>query len=493
LPGFGIKIGHQMAVVPGRLLKAPKVMYSRGAQQVDEERASWNLRSVRFAKGMTIDLSQFAVLIIKDGGRTEFSLSDPELATTVQGFMDMCQKCGMRVQGGKAMGYIQANLPPKGREDPTRKAAINAIRSTIMTLPRPPKIMLVMLSNGDKHIYAGIKHLCDVWLDVHTVCVHSDKIRRQAGQLQYFANVALKFNMKLGGVNHNLDQEAMTWLKQEPTMLVGMDVTHPGPGSLKGTPSIAAIVASVDDELAQFPASLRIQETKKEMITGLKDMMKERLESYQKSRNSLPKRIVVYRDGVSEGQYATVLREEMPEMKEAFRKFDTGSRPYRPTLTIVICGKRHNTRFYPVEKSAADPNLGNPKPGTVVDKGVTGIYAFDFFLQAHGGLQGTTRPTHYFVVHDENRFTADAIQKVTHDVSYLFARATKAVSLVSPAYYADLACERGRCYIHELLMAVENSTTTSQSSAEDQVMRSAETLWRNGVRGNNLKDSMFYL
>lgn len=216
------------------------------------------------------------------------------------------------------------------------------------------------------------------------------------------------------------------------------------------------------------------------MITGLKDMMKERLENYQRLRNSLPKRIIVYRDGVSEGQYATVLKEEMPEMKEAFKKFDTATRPYRPTLTIVICGKRHNTRFYPVEKSAADPNLGNPKPGTVVDQGVTGVYSFDFFLQAHGGLQGTTRPTHYLIVIDENNLSSDIIQKVTHDVSYLFARATKAVSLVSPAYYADLACERGRCYIHELLMSVENSTAASGSSAEDQVMRSAQNLWRNG-------------
>ncbi len=42
-------------------------------------------------------------------------------------------------------------------------------------------------------------------------------------------------------------------------------------------------------------------------------------------------------------------------------------------------------------------------------------------------------------------------------------------------------------------MSVENSTAASGSSAEDQVMRSAQNLWRNGVRGNNLKDSMFYL
>ena len=71
--------------------------------------------------------------------------------------------------------------------------------------------------------------------------------------------------MKLGGINHNLDMDSMQWLKQEPTMLVGMDVTHPGPGSLRGSPSIAAVVASVDDQFAQYPASLKIQESKKEV------------------------------------------------------------------------------------------------------------------------------------------------------------------------------------------------------------------------------------
>lgn len=49
-------------------------------------------------------------------------------------------------------------------------------------------------------------------------------------------------------------------------MMVGIDVTHPGPGSREGTPSIAAVVASVDNKFVQFPASLRIQETKKEVL-----------------------------------------------------------------------------------------------------------------------------------------------------------------------------------------------------------------------------------
>lgn len=79
---------------------------------------------------------------------------------------------------------------------------------------------------------------------------------------------ALKLNMKSGGVNHRMEGRNATWLGQQPTMLVGIDVTHPGPGTVKGTPSIAAVVASIDPNFGQFPASLRIQESKQEVPYG---------------------------------------------------------------------------------------------------------------------------------------------------------------------------------------------------------------------------------
>jgi len=273
---------------------------------------------------------------------------------------------------------------------------------------------------------------------------------------------------------------------------MGIDVTHPGPGSVKGAPSIAAVVASYEAEFAQYPASMEIQETKKEMVTNLAKMTWERLTLFKQKNRLLPQRILVYRDGVSEGQFFTVLEEELPAMKQAFRKFDTPQAPYKPALTIVICGKRHHTRFYPVEEANADQN-GNPRPGTVVDRGVTAVYHFDFFLQAHGGLQGTTKPTHYFVVHDEIGFKADELQNLTNAVSYLFSRATKAVSLVSPAYYADLACERGRCYLHKLLQGIPSGTDSSISGNEEAVLNEARKSWNNGVDGPKLKDTMFYL
>lgn len=488
LKAFGVSIGNQMAVVPGRILHPPVLRYGQGSPRVDE-RASWNLRDVKFAVGGRLD--RWAVLLIRDGNpRDEFQgPNDPELRFVVKGFADMCRKSGMNV-GREDPSFAEVHLPPK--DPPIRKQAIQAIRSAMMAVKPKPTMFLVILSNGDKHIYSGIKHLCDVYLDVATVCVHSAKIRKEKGQVQYYANVALKLNMKMGGVNHCLDQRNMVWLNQAPTMLVGMDVTHPGPGTVKGTPSIAAVVASIDNQYGQFPATLRIQESKKEMITELASMMEERLKAFQARSKTLPQRILVYRDGVSEGQFAIVVAEEMPEIKKAFKKFHTPQKPYLPKLTIVVCGKRHHTRFYPTEAQHAD-QLGNPKAGTVVDRGVTAVYDFDFFLQAHGGLQGTTRPTHYYVVHDEVGFQADQLQGLTNDVSYMFARATKAVSLVSPAYYADLACERGRCYLHALLQGHSDSGTTATSgTGEEEVFKEAERMWHGGVKGL-LKETMFYL
>ena len=47
--------------------------------------------------------------------------------------------------------------------------------------------------------------------------------------------------------------------------------------------------------------------------------------------------------------------------------------------------------------------------GTVVDRSVTSLIDFDFYLQAHTGLQGFVCPTHYVVIYDEGSLTADAV------------------------------------------------------------------------------------
>ena len=64
----------------------------------------------------------------------------------------------------------------------------------------------------------------------------------------------------------------------------------------------------------------------------------------------------------------------------------------------------------------------------------------------------------------------------------MYARATRSVSLVPPAYYADLACERGRCYLQEFLAAGTQRNARGVSNDEKQrVYEEAEKCWGRGV------------
>ena len=129
-----------------------------------------------------------------------------------------------------------------------------------------------------------------------------------------------------------------------------------------------------------------------QMIQHVQQMMIDRLLEYEKQNKKFPDRVLVFRDGVSEGQFDLVLKHEKPAILEALKKVKCKAK-----LAIAICGKRHHTRFYPTREADAD-RTSNTKAGTVVDKGVTSVYDFDFYLQAHSGLQGTVRSTHYTVI-----------------------------------------------------------------------------------------------
>lgn len=329
-----------------------------------------------------------------------------------------------------------------------------------------PSFFFVLLPSDNAVLYDSIKSLFDCDLGIPNICSIGSKFSKEKGQMQYFANVAMKFNQKLGGVNHTVELKKMAPLDAQ-TILFGIDVTHPSPGSAETAPSIAGVVASVDSLFSQYPASMRTQQGRQEMVAALDEMIVERLQLWQKRNRGLPNKVIVYRDGVSEGQYRIVLEQEYPAFKKAFDKL-YGAEKNHPKISIVMVGKRHHTRFYPTKDEDTDGRTGNPKPGTVVDRGVTGEKIFDFFLLAHQGLQGTSKPAHYVVLRDDIKLGADQLQSLTHSLCYTFARATRSVSICPPAYYADLLCERGRSYLHGVLKG-EGSVAFSQSEWQRDV------------------------
>jgi eukaryotic translation initiation factor 2C len=478
LSAFGIKVDPNMVTVPGRILNPPVLLY-RGQSTCRPNNGAWNLdprslgqKPFRVAK----KLGPWNTLVI-NSGRDTIQGGMPATMQHLEAFRTTLVTYGL--DPGPVSKPVVINIPPGdllNKNTPAIQAAI--IQGLKNQLPGPPPFLFVLLPSDNATLYDTIKSVCDCQLGIPNICNIGQKFSKEKGQMQYFANVAMKFNQKLGGVNHTVELAKMAPLDAQ-TILFGIDVTHPSPGSSDSAPSIAGVVASVDAMFSQYPASMRTQEGRKEMVTQLEEMIIERLKLWQKrNQNRLPNKVIVYRDGVSEGQYRIVIEQEYPCFEKAFDKM-YGPKKSHPKISIVVVGKRHHTRFYPTQEADTDGKTGNPKPGTIVDRGVTGEKLFDFFLLAHQGLQGTSKPAHYVVLKDEIKLGADQLQNLTHSLCYTFARATRSVSLCPPAYYADLLCERGRSYLHGVLKG-------------DGSMAFSESTWRKDVHPK-LIESMYYL
>ncbi|KAG8918309.1 hypothetical protein FRC01_001933 [Tulasnella sp. 417] len=139
------------------------------------------------------------------------------------------------------------------------------------------------------------------------------------------------------------------------------------------------------------------------MVHIIKKYMQYRREK-EGNANPAPRRILFYRDGISEGEFQACKSMEVAQIFKACDNIGI----LRPKLTFVVVGKNHHIRygFFPPRGGSADRS-GNAPAGLVVDREITSPVEYDFYLQSHGGLLGTSRSSHYNVLVDQNNFMPD--------------------------------------------------------------------------------------
>ncbi|CAG8960884.1 hypothetical protein HYFRA_00002421 [Hymenoscyphus fraxineus] len=367
--------------------------------------------------------------------------------------------------------------------------AFNAIKSPA------PEIILVVMQEKCVDFYAEIKRWGDCVIGTPTVCCLGEKICGKKFNWGMSANLCLKLNAKLKGVNHQL-RPAHDAIKDKfygatkvlrNTMLVGADVTHPKNGD-DGCPSIAGIVATDDPTSGNYLASARLQRGTQEEISDLAAMIKERVIAWQGKamaamdpkktpagpkrtpKPALPSHIFFYRDGVSESQLGMVRKEELPQIKEgcgmALKELTSQKKisvkAWEPKVTMFVVVKRHHARFFntwlpnpdtiqPLSTADQEEERDNLPAGTLIDTKVVAPFRKEFYLQSHTSEKGTARSACYILIEDESGLTMEDLQEATHHFCYTGARATKCPSTCIPARYADLLCDRLRHYLRPAL------------------------------------------
>lgn len=360
LDRFRITIDLRTNTIPARVLPAPGIIYGNGIRVVRD--GLWNVKDTRTLSGATV--SNWAVLLVQGGSPSRFTgIDDPNFRGFVSQFVQKCRAFSMKIPDRPFVMQVSVE-----REDADVMARVQEI--IISRLRFRPSLLIVMLPWRKRQLYAAIKYYTDVVLGIHTAHILLPKAHGDG----YLSSLALKLNAKLGGVNYYLDDQSIRWLSDRADMIVGLHVRH-SPPSTEMVWTTAAMVSNVDGFFHNFPARLKVAVEFQKPDVGR--LFGQCLALYRSKNGRLPERILIYRSGALPHN---LLCEEVPQISSAYFKAQGRlGDPAHLKLSIVHCCKSRNHPWIFVDQDKS--RSGNAPSGTVVDKGISQPFSYDFYLQ----------------------------------------------------------------------------------------------------------------
>jgi len=476
--------------VKARVLPPPALSYldarTNKPSTVTPNDGQWDARGKKGSR-VAPRLDKWLVVVFADegDGRAKGSVAKGAIQQAVSDYVKAASQYGVNISNRQPFIYFAGGHPPN-----VEQAVIAATKAAGFSPAKPHQFILTFSDKTNSSIYNAVKTLCD--LKMGLPCENLSLQKALGAKPSYWSNVAPKINFKLGGVNQTIDGDPPGF-KQFPTIVFGADVTHPAGFSM--APSIAAIIGSHDLRAAEYSAEIRLQLARQEIITDLESASLALMMKFSRMTKQKPARVIFFRDGVSEGQFDQVCNEEIPALKRAMAQIP-GT---KPTLTYIICGKRHHVRFFPNPNSPQDADRsGNVKAGMCVDSDITLPYGQDWYLVSHGGLLGTSRPCHYSVLVDEAKMGPDALQALCFYMAHLYPRSTRSVSIPTPAYLAHHAATRARIHLgpdpdEDNVSSVGEKKKTRDEMEEYKQEKLQQALGRFRTVTGPLADTMYYM
>ena len=287
-------------------------------------------------------------------------------------------------------------------------------------------------------------------------------------------------------ISRGLNEIGITWVREIPTMVLGISISN----SLGQEDAVSVVCASatLDGSCMRLAQDVRVC-SKTETVDGtiLISLVESLLMQYFLHNKFLPKRILVYRAGVSEGAFSRFRIDEIKSIKKGYKNFvrrghngvdecsnncDSGCVHCCPAITFVACMTRNNVKIVPANPSdgvgiGRNKDKFNVHSGTVVDSVIVdaeeeqgsegaklysekGDGGYDFLLIAHGSGKGTSKPVHYRMIMNENaghkrdggsKLSKELLEQATYEMSFQYSTATKAVRLVPVLYYSSRCAE----------------------------------------------------
>jgi aubergine-like protein len=223
--------------------------------------------------------------------------------------------------------------------------------------------------------------------------------------------ILIQICAKVGGEPWAIDKLPFT---KCPTMLVGIDAYN------KGNKTIVGLCASYNPTFTKYISIPKIVDQGQNLGPSIKDALQEAISQFQKLNNVVPSHVILLRDGLS---FLKMTENEIKCLKEIPNLM----------LTYVLINKKT-----PIKVFASDGNstFKNIPPGTLVDNVVVQENMFDFYLISQKSNQGLSAASHYHVLFDDMKISAEEIQNLIYKSCYLYYNWTGSIKVPAPCQYA---------------------------------------------------------
>ncbi|KAF5274802.1 hypothetical protein FQR65_LT00385 [Abscondita terminalis] len=279
-----------------------------------------------------------------------------------------------------------------------------------------PQLIMCIAPNNKADRYSAIKKKCCVDKAVPTQVILAKNLDSK-GAMSIATKVAIQLNCKLGGAPWSIPVPIRN------TMVVGFDVCHDTNHKEK---SYGALVASLNNQCFSYFSTVTAHTNGEELSNDFGLGIVKACRKWEALNKELPSKIMIYRDGVGDGQLNYVYEHEVQVIVKKLAELYGGEDKVK--LCFIVVSKRINTRIFNGNR--------NPPPGTVVDDVITLPERYDFFIVSQCVRQGTVSPTSYNVLYDRIGLDADKIQRLTYKMTHMYFNWSGTVRVPAPCQYA---------------------------------------------------------
>lgn len=304
-----------------------------------------------------------------------------------------------------------------------------------------PQMVFILVNSSKKDLYSTIKKLLTAQRGIASQVITDRTLRKDHRTIA--TKIAIQINAKLGGTPWKIK------IPYKSALIIGYDVCHDTNDKSKSFGAMVAMMVSGDHQ--SYFSTVHGHKDGTEISKYFNLNIIQCVKAYSKwNKGEIPDRIFIYRDGVGEGQLASVVEQEVnPVEKQLKELYDQNKKLDKFSFNFVVVNKRINTKLFLKKTSGMrDPRNLNVPPGTCVDDVITHPERFDFFLVSQKGMHGTLTPTYYNVL-KYDKIQPDFVQRITFRLCHCYYNWSGTTKVPSVVQYAHKLAFQISQFIHQ--------------------------------------------